>query len=82
MKASDIIEKYLEALRTDMPDAQAKLFAKSWADASELHIESATKQDLENMMVKINAKFSIVITLGGAIFLASCLPYLTKFFGY
>ena len=81
MKHTEVINKYLEGLRCHMSEKQAELFAVSWAEASEIHSEAATKQDLENLLVKIDSKFSIVIALGGAIFLACCLPVINKFFG-
>lgn len=80
-KQSEILSKYIEALTTGMEDKQAQLFANSWAEACEPHLESATKQDLENMMVKMEAKFTILYVLGGAIFLAACLPGIQKLLG-
>jgi len=70
MKQVDIISKYIEALTNDLPDNQAQLFARSWAEASEIHPESASKHELTLAIEKINGKIGILQLVSYGIFLA------------
>jgi hypothetical protein len=58
MKETDILSKYIEALTNHMPDNQAQLFARSWAEASEPHPSLATKHELELAIERINSTVS------------------------
>lgn len=58
MKQADVITKYLEACRSGQSEAQAELFARSWAEASEIHPEAATKHDLELAVERLNGSIS------------------------
>ena len=71
MRQTDAIDKYLDAKQANMPEEQAQLFARSWAEACDPHPEMATKTDIQHLA-------HIMYTFGGAIFVVVCLPILEK----
>ena len=69
MKQEDILSKYIESLTTGLPDNQAQLFARSWAEASEIHPDAATKPDLELSIEKVNSSIAKLYLVTVSIFL-------------
>jgi hypothetical protein len=79
MKHTEVITKYLEALRSGSTDEHAQLVANNWAEAMELHPQSATKQDLKNL--ESDLKLFFVYLVGSALFLSLFVPILQRYFG-
>ena len=65
MKHTEVISKYLEALRSGSTDEHAQLIANNWAECMELHPDSATKQDLKNL--ESDLKLFLVYIVGGTL---------------
>lgn len=71
MKTTDVISKYLEAIKLGKSQEEAEFFATSWAECMEIHPNAATKRDLEIAVERINGSIgklsTIVTTIGVAI---------------
>ena len=65
MKHTEVISKYLEALRSGSTDEHAQLIANNWAECMEPHPDSATKQDLKNL--ESDLKLFLVYIVGGTL---------------
>ena len=79
MKHTEVISKYLEALRSGSTDEHAQMIANNWAECMELHPESATKQDLKNL--ETDLKLFFVYLVGGTLFFSLFIPVIQRCFG-
>lgn len=77
MKHTEVISKYLEALRSGSTDEHAQLIANNWAECMELHPDSATKQDLKNL--ESDLKLFLVYIVGGTLVFTLFIPLIQKY---
>jgi hypothetical protein len=68
MKSTEVISKYVEALKLGHTSDEAEFLATNWAECMELHPEAVTKSDIKHLemstkadMQKIRDDFSNVI---------------------
>ncbi len=77
MKRVDTLEAFDDLVRAGVSSEVARAQLKILVQSQQIDL-NIIKTELDNMMIKINAKFTIIVSLGGAIFIACCLPILER----